>query len=253
MFFVFSKILTFLLMPIFWLFVLGLLYYFAKTNKWKKRWLAFLIITFLFFSNNFIYKSAVLAWQAAPSQTIHSGTYSAGILLGGYSMIDKNGQGFFSGSSDRFIQTTKLYHTGIIKKIIVAGGKGNLFTKEVLTEAAFTKKELVAQGIPDSVILIDTSSRNTYENAVNAKALAIENKLDPPYVLITSAIHMPRALKTFAKAGVAVVPHPANYFEIESADPWYKYFIPDAELLFKWFFLLKEITGMLVYSISGKA
>lgn len=253
MFFILSKLLTFLLQPACWLLTLGLLYFFAKTRKWKKRWLCSFIIIFFIFSNPYIYKSAVLNWQTPPSFMEHTKTYSAGILLGGFSMIDKNGRGYFAGSADRFIQTSKLYHTGIIKKIIVAGGKGTLLNKEILTEAAFAKNELIAQGIPDTAILTDTASRNTYENALNSKALAMSNKLDPPYILITSAIHMPRALKTFEKANIAVVPHPANYDEIESNDLFIKQLIPDIAVLPKWFYLLKEITGVLVYSITGKA
>ncbi|HXT06576.1 MAG TPA: YdcF family protein [Roseiarcus sp.] len=69
---------------------------------------------------------------------------------------------------------------------------------------------LVALGVPRSRIEIERRSRNTYENAVNAAAIA-NPKPGQVWVLITSAFHMPRAMGCFRVAGFAPLADPVDY------------------------------------------
>jgi uncharacterized SAM-binding protein YcdF (DUF218 family) len=70
--------------------------------------------------------------------------------------------------------------------------------------------------------------------------------------LVTSALHMPRALGTFRAAGIEAVPAPAD-FEVmpETAHPlrW----MPDAEALQDSSRALKEYLGWWVYRWRGWA
>jgi uncharacterized SAM-binding protein YcdF (DUF218 family) len=72
-------------------------------------------------------------------------------------------------------------------------------------------------------------------------------------VLITSALHIPRAQKTFTKAGVAVIPYPAAFFvkPPDSVVPT-DYILPSATALRYWDMYLREITGSLMYWITGR-
>ena len=65
-------------------------------------------------------------------------------------------------------------------------------------------------GIPDSVIFVEDRSNDTFDNAVYAKQILDSLQLSPPYLLITSAHHIPRASLIFKNAGVITAPFPCN-------------------------------------------
>ena len=69
---------------------------------------------------------------------------------------------------------------------------------------------LVALGVPRARIEIERRSRNTYENAINAAAIA-HPKPGEVWVLVTSAFHMPRAMGCFRVAGFAPLADPVDY------------------------------------------
>lgn len=252
MFFFLSKILLFLINPFFWLVFCALFFYKAKTNRAKNVWKYMGIFIFLFFSNYKIYSLIMLAWQPKALPQVHQKTYETGIILVGMSGSDINGNTFFSETSDRFIQTCKLYHTGIIKKILISGGTGSLDQNKP-KEADFLLKEFPAQSIADSNLLVEPMSRNTYESAIAAKKIVDSLKLQPPYLLITSAMHMRRAKASFKKAGLQVDTHAANFEVINYDVTWDNYIIPKMKVFAEWQTLLKEMVGYMVYKATGKA
>jgi vancomycin permeability regulator SanA len=52
--------------------------------------------------------------------------------LGGFASPDENNQGYFNQSSDRFIQTLKLYQTHTIQHILISGGNGKKKAKHFM-------------------------------------------------------------------------------------------------------------------------
>lgn len=94
--------------------------------------------------------------------------------------------------------------------VIYAGGYGGLGSVEK-TEAEFARDFLIAQGFDPGRVRFDTQSRNTRENAVEAGRWAEgpgKDSAGRPWVLVTGALHMPRAVATFRHAGWAVIPWP---------------------------------------------
>jgi uncharacterized SAM-binding protein YcdF (DUF218 family) len=77
-------------------------------------------------------------------------------------------------------------------------------------EADEAAEVLAALGVPRARIEIERRSRNTYENAVNAAAIA-HPKPGETWVLITSAFHMPRAMGCFRVAGFSPLADPVDY------------------------------------------
>lgn len=71
--------------------------------------------------------------------------------------------------------------------------------------------------------IMKIQSRNTYENIVLMKPMMLAlgakganqvdeaDKLEKPWLLITSASHMYRSLKIFQKQGIEVIPVPVDY------------------------------------------
>jgi uncharacterized SAM-binding protein YcdF (DUF218 family) len=96
-------------------------------------------------------------------------------------------------------------------KLVYAGGSSVLLpTNGKLTNADVARQALAEAGIDVSKVTFENKSRNTYENATEAAALAHP---DPhqKWLLVTDAFHMPRAMGCFRKAGWNVGAAPANY------------------------------------------
>jgi uncharacterized SAM-binding protein YcdF (DUF218 family) len=252
MFFILSKVLFFLVDPSSWILILLILMWISHSKKTKKRVLILILFIALLFSNFFLYSKVVLAWQPEPVTLAPGKTYTVGILLGGMAGFDPQGRGYFNESADRFIEAQKLYRQGFIKKILISGGSALLIGTEP-KEADFLKDQLIANGVAVTDILVENNSRNTYENAIFSKRILDSMQLKGPYVLITSAIHLPRSIKVFTKAGLPVVPYPSDYRGIESHYSLKDILIPDLSLFKNWSNLLKEMIGIIVYQLTGKA
>ena len=59
-------------------------------------------------------------------------------------------------------------------------------------------------------IILENQSRNTFENALYTKDL-IGFAGDKPWLLVTSAFHMPRAFEIFKDRGIHVIPYPVDF------------------------------------------
>ncbi|KAF0239763.1 MAG: YdcF family protein [Sediminibacterium sp.] len=253
MFFIFSKVFFFLLSPFNWIILLFIASLIVRTNSIKKKLRITIWVIALLFSNPFIYKSISKWWQPGLTNLAANKQYSAGILLGGLSMYDANDTGFFGNNADRFIQTANLYHSKQINKILISGGTGKLLSKEP-AETDFLYKELIRNGVKQEDIIVEPLSRNTHENAIFSKRLLDSLQLAPPYIIVTSAQHMRRAIKVFKKAGFNdFIPYPCDYKVIETNFNLEDSIIPDIKLLSDWKYLLKEIVGVWVYQLTGKA
>lgn len=251
--FVLLKLLLFLFRPLIWIiivFVYGLL---TKNTQRKKLTFRIAFAMLLFFTNPFIITNLLRAYEVSPVQLAPTQTFNTGILLGGMvSYNDDEAKGYFNNVSDRFIQTALLYKQGHIRNIIVAAGNGYI-TKNNFSEAVFIKDRLIKLGIPAEKIYTDSKSRNTLENAVYAKGLADSAALNGPYLLISSAMHLRRAVKVFNKVGLHPTLYPCNFLSQSSGNNFLEdYLLPSSEAFSRWDNLIKEWVGALAYTVTGK-
>lgn len=245
-----SSIISFFLNPLVWIIILVLLSIFSKSSLWKKRLLLWSIGIFLLFSNLWLITAYARWWQPKQYDEKEKTKYSCAILLGGFGSPDYNEKGYFNASSDRFIQAVRQYKLGKVKYILVNGGNGKVLV-ENFNEGEWTKSELCIMGVPDSVILHEDQSTNTAENAVNAKKIMDSIGLKPPYLLITSAHHIPRASLLFKKAGIQITPLPCSYVAGNEAYTLAGV-IPQPEVLMRWSFYLKEAFAYTIYRIKNQ-
>lgn len=100
--------------------------------------------------------------------------------------------------------------------IIHSGGTARVFP-EGHNEAEIMRRFLDDLGVDPETVRFEDRSRNTYENArFTAEMLdAVEPETGPPWLLVTSAWHMPRAIGAFRKAGLNVTPYPVDYWAPE--------------------------------------
>lgn len=254
MFFVLSKLLSFLIQPLFIVAVLLLLSLILKKPKLKRISLITGFSCLLFFSNDFIANEVIAMWELPTQVYSEMRTYEAAILLTGVAQHKNTGptdRVYLYLGADRVNHTVELYKRGIIKKIIISGGISDT-DYEGTPEAILLKNLMKVMSVPDSVIWLDPYSNNTHENAVNSKAMMDSLHLRPQdCLLVTSAFHMRRAVACFEKQDIAM-----DYFtcDFRARPRTFKFdilFIPKLEAVIIWQRLIKEWVGMLAYKIAG--
>ena len=243
-----SSVASIVLSPFNWIIVLLIGAYFIRKKNLKKASIILAACLFIIFGNPWLLNVYARSWQPKVVSINSLPVYSCGIVTGGFASPGADGDGYFNISSDRFIQAVKLYRLGKIKQVLVSGGNGKRDDKN-FREAAWVKTQLVDFGVPDSVILVEDHSDNTQDNAVNSKHLLDSLRLPPPYLLITSAFHLPRASLIFRKNGLAVDSFPCNYTEgmdSFSLDD----LLARPSVLLSWDMYLKEAVGYAWYGIK---
>ncbi|MDB5196963.1 MAG: YdcF family protein [Flaviaesturariibacter sp.] len=250
--FVLLKLLLFLFRPLIWIILLFLISLFTKRDRRKRIFFRAAVIALLFFSNPFIITQLIRAYEPEPLVLPTNAVYPAGIMLGGFVGYNlKDDKGYFNPASDRFIQTALLYKAGHIKKVIVAAGNGYI-VKHEFKEAVFIKQHLMQLGIPEGDIYTDTKSKNTLQNAINAKKVADSLQMKGPFLLISSALHLPRAKQVFVKQGLAVTLYPCNFISKQVGNTLLEDgLLPSAEALRNWDLYIKELLGSLAYKLTG--
>ena len=255
MFFYLSKLIAFLFSPLFWVFILFLYSYRTKIEgRSKKLRIAALILLYVC-SNPFVVDECFRAWEpVTPDYDLMSDTYEGAIVLGGIGDIDMRLQKLnFGCSGDRLFQTLALYHKGRTKRIIFTGGSGSIEFPEK-REAIYVQKYLRSLHIPDSAMVMESNSKNTYENAVFTKKLMDSLQLKGNFLLVTSGYHMPRAMAVFKKAGYTnLTPYITNRLSGARRFTPDHLLIPNPGALFCLEFLIHEWVGYITYKLKGYA
>jgi uncharacterized SAM-binding protein YcdF (DUF218 family) len=124
------------------------------------------------------------------------------------------------GGSDnlgRALHASRLLRAGHVRFILISAG--NVPWYEAREPEAQSIAQLVKEwGIPDDVLILESQSRNTFENAQRSKSIWDAHGFKSG-LLVTSAIHMPRALAVFRQAGFDVEPAPSNFYGRRASSP----------------------------------
>lgn len=248
MFFILSKILDFLLQPLCWIF---LLLGFAYFTRYSKRLLAITIALLLVMTNGWFVNQCYLAYESP--QTSLKKSYQWCIILGGGMM--RSGEGYRTGeTADRFVQPLLLYKKGLVKKLIITGGNVNIkgLKMDETQESKKVKEVLIAMGVAEKDIYLEENARNTHENATYTKKI-LAPYLAEEMVLVTSAMHMPRAKACYTKEGFKVVVYPADIKKKDTPSGILDLVIPQERNLSKFAELIREMTGFVIYKVVGFA
>ncbi len=133
-------------------------------------------------------------------------------------------------------------------RIVAAGG-----ALQEITEADVIANYWIALGIENDRILREGWSTNTRENAVSVARLLETESVEGPVRLVTSAMHMPRALMTFRielnRRGLEVCPVSVDRQALINMPlgAW----IPQTTALVKFSKWLHEIAALAVYRLRG--
>ena len=177
-------------------------------------------------------------------------SFDAIIVLGGstYPRTSSVEHIELNGSAERLVAAARLYRGGIAPKVIFSGGSGDI-GDQGKKEAPFAYALLKLLGVPDASLILESESRNTYENATLSKPL-LEAAGAKRVVLVTSAWHMRRSAAVFRKAGYDFVSYAVDTLIEPFTFP--RSLVPDADALNRSTLLLTEFVGVAAYGALGR-
>ncbi|MEE2877148.1 MAG: YdcF family protein [Candidatus Neomarinimicrobiota bacterium] len=155
------------------------------------------------------------------------------------------------GEPARSLTGIRLFKRGNAPIIVTAGGSGKLLEEEQ-KESDRMSDFLVEFGVPPDKIITESRSKNTRENAVNAKAL-MDSLNVQTIALVTSSLHMRRSVAVFEKLDYNVLPVNSRLFRIpkkrERFDPFTLF--PNVENLSLSTQAIYEYFALILYKILG--
>ncbi|MHC4709953.1 MAG: YdcF family protein [Planctomycetota bacterium] len=154
-----------------------------------------------------------------------------------------------SAAADRLVYAARLYTLGKAPVILVSGGHGGT-AGAMKAESVHAAALLTEWGVPASAVFTETESINTYENAVYSKLMLDQHGLKR-VLLVTSAVHMPRALATFKSAGIDAIPAATDFVTALPAPSGLDAWIANPASLDSSTQALKEYVGWIVYRQRG--
>jgi len=141
-----------------------------------------------------------------------------------------------SASLARLIEAIRLSQQNPNTTLVLSGGRvfGSATNASVMNNTATTL------GISKNHMQIRAGSRDTVSEAKNLKPLLQQHS----FVLVTSAYHMPRAMRIFKAAGMRPIPAPTQFLiKIGPSNP--KYYLPNGTSLIYSDIAVHEYLGLL--------
>ncbi|MBD2753110.1 YdcF family protein [Spirosoma validum] len=263
MFYFFSKTITYLLTPAGWLITALLIAFFTKNARRRRQLIGLALSIFWLFGNSFLVNELALWWeypiQPTPADSsVRVAVLLTGGLVNGIKEIpgDKQQRAdcFLLGrEADRAGQALYLYKTGAVQKILISGGSGNLpfQTKSLNDEGQMTAQFLRVAGVRPDDIVLENKSRNTHENALFSAQMLQKTFQTNRCVLVTSALHMNRAVGCFKKEGIAVIPFPSTFLSGRRSFAPGEWLLPNETAFFNAYYLTRELVGYVTYKVMG--
>lgn len=223
-----------------WFGLLAVLIYAIKQAQWRTAsLLGAVIVIYSLLGNDWIAHRLAARLEApyANVQPFETGHYDAVFVLGGSTGTTPSGIAQLDWSGDRVMLAARMYERGQIDYLITTGQRIeglHMLGRDPSIETAEMWQDL---GVPEAKILM-LEGRNTREEMQNIQALQNEHHWQRVGV-ITSASHLPRALRLAERAQLKLEPLPCNFEGDET--PWTELsLVPDSASMFTNHKALKE-------------
>lgn len=252
MFLFLSKVLDWLLAPLSWSLVLLALAALLR-RRLRRAW----VLVAIALANLVLFSSDRVAnlLQRIGERGVHSTyrpdvVYDAVVVLGG--MVNPatsraSGETEIDVAANRILRAYELVRSGRARNVLISGGEVDRPPGDP-SEAERLAAKLVEWGVPQDQVVVEPSSRNTRENAIESTRIAASRGWKT-LLLVTSAIHAPRALGCFRALGVEPDVLPVDHRVRDSKLVW----LPRAAALSRSTDALRELAGRAVYRAMGYA
>lgn len=169
------------------------------------------------------------------------------VVLGGGHMTDPEvpATSRISASSlFRLTEGIRIYRKNPGSKLLLSGGG----TFDPLPESLTAANVAASLGVPKNDIILESSSKDTKDQA----RLIKKTVLNHPFILVTSASHMPRAMALFNNLGMKPIPAPTQHLAIKKTGMQPGSFFPNSDALKKSERTIYEHLGILWAKIRNQ-
>ncbi len=247
-----EKMLTNMIQPLYLAIVIALMIGVTLLRRDERRvgWLLVCGASLIWVLSSSIFDSFLVeTWESSIESSVPtvSEPFDYVIVLGGGTSVTPDGRAQFGQSGDRVGYAARLYLAGIAKNLVTTGD--NMKVSGVLSgefkpqddPSQQTKQIWIDLGVPASVIS-ELPGQNTSSEMAALKEHP-EYWQDKRCGILTSAFHLPRAMKLAERAGVPALPIAADYRS--PSGPWIvNHFLPEAEGLVRLQMIFKEWIAM---------
>lgn len=213
--FFFKKMVSGLLLPLpiaMFLLLIGLILFWCQQKRlWTGSFLTAGFLTLILFGYNFLPAAMITQLESHyhPMMTLPPNIHRIVVLGGGVRndpTLPPSTQ-LSAASISRLVEGIRLYrlykNRGENETLILSGGK--VFGRPA--EAGIMQSIAVLLGVAPKDIALEAGSRDTHDEALYLKSMLGNT----PFILVTSATHMPRAIALFKKQGLHPVAAPTSY------------------------------------------
>ena len=187
---------------------------------------------------------------AVPTGSLNS--YVGLVVLGGDIDVPRGAhdtRGFvLSDGGQRMTTSVDLSRQYPHLQLLFTGGQSDIIDRGISVADA-ARKYYLSMGIPSERVLYERAARTTYENAILSASVPGVDKTQP-WLLVTSAWHMPRSMALFRAAGWNVTPYPVD-FRSSSHTQQTEYSLARGAL--RWQLVLHEVVGQVAFAALGLA
>ncbi|MDZ7704349.1 MAG: YdcF family protein [Trueperaceae bacterium] len=173
------------------------------------------------------------------------------IVLGGAVVVQvtaSRGQVALGESAERMTASLALARQYPEATLLFSGGSGELVGRE-LSEADVAAMFYEEVGLEPTRLLLEQRSRDTYENALYSYELA-DPQPGQTWLLVTSAMHMPRAVGVFQALGWPVLPYPVDFRSV--ANPSFEPSLNVLDNITEIDGIAREWVGLVAFRLLGR-
>ena len=168
------------------------------------------------------------------------------VVLGGGHILDSrvpaNDQ-IGDSALTRLVEGIRLQREIPGAKVLLSGGVGGQ-----VKHADILGRVAVTLGLDPKDFVLDRTAWDTEQEAANLSRLVGKE----PFVLVTSALHMPRAMALFRRAGAHPIPAPTHHFTLDAPGVALSELFPNPDALAMIDAGVHEYLGMVWSKLRGK-
>lgn len=171
------------------------------------------------------------------------------IILGGAEYIGRSahwGSLQLNEMGERILEMNRLLHLYPNTQFIYTSGSGSEL--EPGKKGADYVKTYFDEFSMSEQVDYERESHSTYENVLYSKK--IMESTAKPWLLVTSAFHLPRSVGVFSKQGIPVIPYPVDYWSTPAN--FGSLYIGFADNFVSIDMAVREWTGLIAYWLAGR-
>jgi uncharacterized SAM-binding protein YcdF (DUF218 family) len=167
------------------------------------------------------------------------------VLGGGHNSSNPAGQQLSMSSLARVVEGIRIFRLKAGRTLILSGGS----VYDPVPNARAMAEEASALGLDQKDIILESQSRDTEEEAVLLAPILKQDR----FFLVTTAMHMPRAIAIFVKQGMNPIAAPCDFSFSPQNPPILLRVLPNGASFQQSERAFHEYLGMIYSRIRGKA